>query len=146
MEKVHGVLVITVKNVIIFGVDNSSSSHTDNRNNNFSMLGEGDTFCINGSIGAPEKKFSINFTEAKTKFCLTLHFNGDNSYLFANGKEIFKFKTNNGNVNFLSQFCLGCMSNGFGVTESREVSLKGNVYDFSVDYIGIDKSDKFTSI
>ena len=34
---------------------------------------------------------------------------------------------------------LGRISNGFGVTESREVSLKGNMYDFSVDYSGITK-------
>ena len=30
MDKVHAVLVMTARNVIIFGVDNSSSSHTDN--------------------------------------------------------------------------------------------------------------------
>ena len=61
--------------------------------------------------------------------------------MFVNGKEIFKFKANNKNVNFPTQFCLGSISNGFGATESREVSLKGNVYDFSVDYNAIDKSD-----
>ena len=42
------------------------------------------TFDINRGFGAPEKKFSINFTKAKTKFCLSLHYNGDNSYLFVN--------------------------------------------------------------
>ena len=43
-------------NVIIFGVDNSSSSRADNLKNNFVILGEGDTFGINGSFGAPENK------------------------------------------------------------------------------------------
>ena len=38
-----------------------------------------------------------------------------------------------GNFNFPSQFCLGSTSYGFGATESREVSLKGNMYNFSVD-------------
>ena len=38
-------------------------------------------------------------------------------------------------------FCLGSISNGFGTTESREVSLKGNVYDFSATYNTIDKSN-----
>ena len=60
---------------------------------------------------------------------------------FVNGKEIFKFKTDNKNVNFPTQFCLGSVSNGFGAIESREVSLNGSVYDFSVDYNSIDKSD-----
>ena len=44
------------RNLIIFGVYNSSSSHADNLKNNFLVLGEGDTFGINGSFGAPEKK------------------------------------------------------------------------------------------
>ena len=38
-------------------------------------------------------------------------------------------------------FCLGSISNGFSNTESREVSLNGNVYNFSVDYSSIDKCD-----
>ena len=33
-----------------------------------------------------KKKFSINFSKGNTKFCLSLHCNGDNSYLFVNGK------------------------------------------------------------
>ena len=56
------------------------------------MLGEGDTFGITGSFVAPEKWFSINFSKAKDKFCLSLHYNADNSYLLVNGKEILKFK------------------------------------------------------
>ena len=33
------------------------------------------------------------------------------------------------------------MANGFSSAESREVFLKGNLYDFSIDYNAIDKSD-----
>ena len=65
--------------------------------------------------------------------------------MFVNGKEIFYFKADNKNVNFSTQFCLGSMSNGFSATEPREVPLNGNVYDFSVDYNSIDKSDIFNS-
>ena len=42
-------------NNIIFGV-NSSWSHGNNLKNNFLVLGEGDTFGINGSFGATRKK------------------------------------------------------------------------------------------
>ena len=59
--------------------------------------------------------------------------------MYVNGKEIFKFKADNKNINFLTQFCLGSISNGFSATKSKEVSLNGNVYDFSVDYNSIDK-------
>ena len=39
-------------------------------------------------------------------FFLSLHYNADNSYLFVNENEIFKFKADNKNVNFPTQFCL----------------------------------------
>ena len=61
--------------------------------------------------------------------------------MFVNGKEIFKFKADNKNVNFPTQLCLESISNGFSATESREVSLDRNVYDFSFDYNSIDKFD-----
>ena len=64
-------------------------------------------------------------------FFLSLHYNADNSYLFVNENEIFKFKADNKNVNFPTQFCLWSISNGFSAIESREVSLNRNVYDFS---------------
>ena len=63
------------RNVAIFGVDNSSSSH--NRKNSFLVLGEEPTFGINRSNGAAEKKISINFSKANAIFCLSLHYNGD---------------------------------------------------------------------
>ena len=36
--------------------------------------------------------YSINFTENNKKFCLSLHYNEANSYLFVNGTEIYKSK------------------------------------------------------
>ena len=70
-----------------------------------------------------------------------MDYNADNSYLFVNGKDVFKFKADNNNVNFLTQFCFRSISNGFSATGSRKVSLNRNVYDFSIDYNSIDKSD-----
>ena len=88
-----------------------------------------------------KKSFSINFIKAKTKFCLSLYCNSDNSYLFVNGKETYIFKAGNKNANFPPQFCLGSMPNKFDYIDSEEVSLKGNVYDFLVDYDAVDKSN-----
>ena len=79
-------------NVIIFGADNSSSSYADNSKNTFLVLGEGPTFGNNGRFGSSEKKITINLSKANTKVFLSLDYNADNSYLFVNGKEIFKFK------------------------------------------------------
>ena len=83
----------------------------------------------------------MNFTKANTKICLSLHYNADNSYLVVNGKEILILKAGNKNLNFPTQFCLVSISNGFSATEPREVSLNGIVYDFSIDYDSIGKSD-----
>ena len=81
------------RNVIIFEIDNSSLSHTDNLKNDFLILGERDSSGIKESLGVPAKKININFSKAKTKFYLSLHYNSNNSYLFINGKEIYKFKS-----------------------------------------------------
>ena len=48
--------------------------------------------------------FSINFTKANTKLCLSIHYNVDNSYLFINVKEIFKFKAENKILTFQLNF------------------------------------------
>ena len=93
------------------------------------MLDLGPTFGINASLGTSKKKFSINFTRANTKFCLSLHYNADNDYLFVNGKEMIKSTKKM----FPTHFCLEGISDEFSATESREVSLNRNVYDFSVD-------------
>ena len=69
---------------------------------------------------------------------MSLLYDAYNSSLFVNGKKIFKFKADNKNINFPTQFCV---SSGFSATEFREVSLSVNMYDFSFDYNSIDKSD-----
>ena len=56
------------KNVSIFGVDNSSSSHTDNLKNDFLILGKGNTFGNNGCFGASEKKVALIFLKQRQSF------------------------------------------------------------------------------
>ena len=80
------------KNVIIFGVDMSSSVHVTNRVNNIYVMGKEFIQGINDTTIYAEKLFHNNFTEHGVKFVLSLHYNGDNSYLFANGRQELKFK------------------------------------------------------
>ena len=42
--------------------------------------------------------YSVNFTVTKKFFCLSLHYNEANSYLFVNGKEIVKFKAKDSEI------------------------------------------------
>ena len=69
----------------------SSSVHVDNKKKDILIQGRGPKQGLEHTLTA-EKMYSINFTETKTKFCLSLHCNGANSYLFVNGTEIYKFK------------------------------------------------------
>ena len=69
----------------------------------------------------------------KKRFCLSLHYYGDNSYLFVNGIEIIKFKAKYSETvpNIL---CLGNISEDFSVGKMKKTGLYGTVYDFSVNY------------
>ena len=53
--------------------------------------------------------YSINFTETRVKFYLSLHYNGASSYLFVNGTEIIKFKVKNSEI-VATPLCLGNIS------------------------------------
>ena len=66
MEKVSGVLVMTLLEMLIFGVDNSLSSHVDNRKNNFLGSGEGSTQGIND--GTAEKKLVLTLVKQIQNF------------------------------------------------------------------------------
>ena len=74
-------------------------------------------------------------TEPNKKHVLSLHYNGNNSYLFVNGVEQLKFKAQSFAINMKSQvFCIGNFSNDWSLTNSTKTSLYGNVYDFAIDY------------
>ena len=84
--------------------------------------------------------YSINFTLTTRKFCLSLHYNGANSYLFDTGTEIYKFKAKDSEV-FEGPICLGNISKDWSVDNMKKTGFNGYVYDFSVDYYPINVSD-----
>ena len=102
MEQVHGIFVMALLGMLLVCSNfvimllvmlfTSSSCHIDNHKINFLVLDEGPTYVINGSFASPEETFNISFTKPKTNFCLSLHYNGNNSYLFVNGKETLSLK------------------------------------------------------
>ena len=77
--------------------------------------------------------YSINFTVTKKKFCLSLHYNGANSYLFVNGTEIIKFKAKDSKI-VATPLCLGNISKNWSIDNMKRIGFTGYVYDFSVDY------------
>ena len=79
----------------------------------------------------------------KKKFCLNLHYNGANSYLFVNGTEIYKFKTKDSDI-VASPICLGNISKDWSTDNmKKKTGFNGYVYNFSVDYDATD-IDEYT--
>ena len=81
------------RNVIIFGVYENSVIHSNNKTNNIYIMGDGFVQGIADTTLYAEKIYSQNFTQPSKNFVLSLDYNGDDSYLFVNGKQELKFKS-----------------------------------------------------
>ena len=117
------------RNVLIFGVDMSFSIHATNRANHIYLMGDGLTKGINDTTLDAEQKYFRNFTEPGSNFVLSLHYNGDDSYLFVNGRQELKFKAKTDQL-VKEKLCIG---NGQQANKNK-TGLNGNIYDFVVDY------------
>ena len=115
----------------------SSSIHINNRKKDILVLGRGPTQGLESTLTA--ENYSINFTVTK-KFCLSLHYNGANSYLLVNGTEVIKFKAKDFEI-VASPLFLGNISKDWSTNNMKKTGLTGYVYDFSADYNAIAVDD-----
>ena len=106
------------RNVLIFGADMSFSVHATNRANHIYLMGTGLTQGINDTTIYAEKNFSRNFTDFGKRFVLSLLCNGDNSYLFLNGRQELKFKAKTDQL-VKEKLCIGNLSDQW-TTEHME--------------------------
>ena len=123
------------RNAIIFGVDMSSSIHATNRANNIYVMGEGLVQGIHDTTLYVEKNYWGNFTDPGRKFIISLHYNGDESYFFVNGRQL-KFKAKTDQL-VKEKLCIGNLSDQWTASESEKTGLYGNIYNFLVDYQAI---------
>ena len=128
------------KSVIILGVDMTNAKHGNNKTKEVLVLGHGVIQKIDDATIYAEKMYSPNFTVANKTFCLSLHYNGDDSYLFVNG---IKFKAKKQSV--VGKLSLGNISADFNQADRKSTGLYGYIYDFSVDYNAI-SNDKIHDI
>ena len=110
----------------------SSSIHIDNKKKDILVLGRGPTQGLENTATA-EKTYFINLTVTHKNFCLSLHYNGANSYLFVNDTEICKCRGKDSEI-VASSLCLGDISEDWSADNMKKTGLTGYVYDFSVDY------------
>ena len=99
----------------------SSSTNIVNSKKDILILGKG-----------PTQGPTINFTVPEKKFCLSLHYNGANSYLFVYGKEIDKFKAKDSEI-VATVICLGNISPDWSVDKMVNTGLIGFAYNFTAD-------------
>ena len=118
----------------------NSCIYIDDKRKDILILGRGPTQGLGEHSLTAEKMHSINFTLTKKNFCLSLQYNGANSYLFVNGTEIIKFKAKDSEI-VASPLCLGNISKDWSVNNMKTTGFTGYVFDFSVDYEATDIDD-----
>ena len=94
------------KNVIIFGTDMNSSVDIDNKGKDILILGEGPTQGLDDITLTAEALYPLNFTKPNKRFVLSLHYNGDNSFLFVNATKIYQVKAKDSEIKDYA-LCLG---------------------------------------
>ena len=130
------------RNVLIFGAHESSLVHANNTANNIYVMGDLSVQGINDTTLYAEKIYSQNFTAVNKKFVLSLHYNGDDSYLFVNGKQELKFKAKDDQI-VKEILCLGNISDDWNAANPEKTGLWGEIYIFSVDYTSTNIGDVY---
>ena len=87
---------------------------------------------MDGTTLTAKKLYSINFIESNKKLCLSLHYNGANSYLFVNGTKTHKYEAKDSET-VASPLCLGKFLIGFSIHDMIKTGLNEYFYDLSVD-------------
>ena len=118
----------------------SSSEPVGNKKKDVLVLSEHPSQGLDGTTLTGEKKYLNNFTKNNKKFCLSLHYNGANSYLFVNDIEIHKFKSKDSEI-VAAPLCLRNISKEVSADNMKKSGLNGYVYDFSIDYHAITIAD-----
>ena len=133
----------TCRNMLIYGVDMTNSIHTSNKTDNFYCIGKAQTQGLqNGKTVhdyAAHDYVKTNGSEMKKIHVLSVCYNGDNSYIILNGVEQAKSKAMT-NLKLTNPLVTGNTTEDFRTTESKSTSLRGNIYNVSVDYLNLNFS------
>ena len=108
------------------------------------ILGKGPTDGLDDTTLTAEAEYSINFTEQQKELCLSLHYNGSNSFFFVNGGNVYQLKAKDSELNTYP-LCLVSISNEFTADDMRKLDYM-DVFDFLVVYDSTDVSDFYIFI
>ena len=124
------------QSVVIHGAHMSSSLSVDNKGKDILILGKGPTQGSDDTTLTAEAAYPFTFTQPNKKFVLSLHYNGNNSFLFANATKMFQFKAKDFEIKDYA-FSLGDTSNNFTINNIKK-GIKRSCKFSSVDFNPID--------
>ena len=101
----------------------SSSVHVDNKGKDILNFGERATQGLDDTTLTAEAKYSIDFTQSEKKIVLSLHYNGSNSFLFANAIKVFQFKAKDSEIKDYALY-LGNISKDFTINNLKKQDKK----------------------
>ena len=86
--------------------------HIDNKGKDIIILGEGSTQRLDDTTLTAEAKYPINFTQSGKRFELSLHYNGNNRFLFVEATKTYQFNVKDSEIKDYA-LCLGNFSKIF---------------------------------
>ena len=95
-------------------------------------------------LKSSEAQYLINFSRSNRTFCLSLDFNGSNSFLFVSATKIYQFKAKDSEMKIYS-LCLRNFSGEVSSNHMKKNRIKWVCYDVSVDYRAFDSSNIINS-
>ena len=123
----------------------SFSKHANNKANNIYVMRKDYVQKINNTTIYAGKMYYRNFKDPGKKFVLSLYYNGNNSYLFVNGRQELKFKAKTDQL-VKEKLSLANLSDQWTTSKSEKTGLHGKIYDFVVDYEQIVGTTKILDI
>ena len=97
--------------------------HIDNKKKDILVLGFGPTQGLDDTSLTEEAQYSINFSGPNRKCCLSLHYNGSNSFLFVNAIKIYQFKAKDSEI----KIYILCLGNIWGDFSANNIKKKQDI-------------------
>ena len=109
----------------------NSSVPIDDKKRDILILGKDPTQGVDDTTLTAEAQYSVNFSRSNRKNCLSMHYNGNNSFLYVNAIKVYRFKAKDSEIKQYP-LCLGNISGDSSVNNMDRTGLNGCVYDFSL--------------
>ena len=109
----------------------NSSVPIDDKKRDILILGKDPTQGVDDTTFTAEAQYSVNFSRSNRKNCLSMHYNGNNSFLYVNAIKVYRFKAKDSEIKQYP-LCLGNISGDSSANNMDRTGLNGCVYDFSL--------------